>query len=200
MNKLGIRLTPDKQKAFLHGDISGAVIHPFFVQCSQVVGMYFSEGMDNSPIMAQLLARNTQMAFDSLMKLFEERDWELMAHVAVWIMAGSIVLRLSGTVRLYIKESCEALSIGGLQFVPTYGQPPGFSEELHEKLSTLSQIIYFENFTFLTSGGAMPTLTTKIEMEFRQQLPVRSVTSFLRVVYSMFPHRECIRCCSRSVR
>lgn len=72
-----------------------------------------------------------------------------------------------------MQKSCEAVDTAGLQFVPTYGRPPVFSEALHEKLSVLSQIIYFENFLFLTAGGTEPMKTARIEKEFRYQLPVR---------------------------
>ena len=161
--------------------------------------MYFCEGMDGSPAMARLLAEHTQMGFESLVNIFKKRDWELMAQVAVWIMAGSIILGLSDTAHLYIRTSCEAVSTGRLQFIPTYGQPPEFSEDLHEKLSALSQTIYFENFWFLMCGGAKPTMTAGIEMEFRHQLRVRPATSS-HVAYSAFPCRKYIRCCSRSVR
>lgn len=199
-NKLGIRLTSEKQQAMLRGDTSGAVINPFFVHCAQVLGMYFCEGMENSPIMAELHAREAGMGFDSLVEIFKIRDWGLMAQVGVWLMAGSIILRLSGTIHLHIRTCCEAINTGRLQFIPTYGQPPEFSEDLHEKLSVLSQIIYFENFSFLTCGGTKPTMTTKIEMEFRHQLRVWSFTSLSSVAYSAFPRRMYIRYCSRSVR
>ena len=149
--------------------------------------------------MVRLQAKHIQMGFESLVDTFKVRDWELMAQVAVWIMGGSIILRLSDTTQLYIRTSCEAVNTGRLQFIPTYGQPPEFSEDLHEKLSALSQIIYFENFSFLMCGGAKPTMTARIEMEFRHQLQVRLVISLSHVAYSVFPRRKYIRYCSRSV-
>jgi len=122
------------------------------------------------------------------MEVSEGRDWELRAQVALWIVAGSIVMRMSRITFQYIEKSCETVNTAGLQFIPTYGRPPEFSEDLHEKLSVLSQIIYFENFLFLTCGGAEPTMTARIEREFRHRLqvwPAISSPSTLRAQHSL---------------
>jgi len=94
----------------------------------------------------------------------------LKAQIALWITIGSIVMRLNNVTTTYIKKSCEAINLGGLRFIPTYDRPPEFSDGLHEKLSHLSQIIYFENFILLTCGGTQPTMTARIEKEFRHKL------------------------------
>jgi len=136
--------------------------------------------------MAQLQARYVQKSLELLAEISGEPHWELRAQVALWITAGSLIMRLAHLTPLYIKKSCEAVDTGGLQFIPTYGRPPPYSEDLHEKLSVLSQIIYFENFWFLTSGGAAPTMTARIEGEFRHKLQVWPVVSpCLRCVFNI---------------
>ena len=132
--------------------------------------------MDNSPAMIRLRAEHAQMSSDSLVGILKICDCELVAQAAVLVIAGSIILRLNEATRLYIQRSSEAINAAKLQFIPTYGQPPEYSEGLHERLSALSQIIYFENFLFLVCGWAEPTVTTRIEMEFRHQLRVRPTT------------------------
>ena len=141
--------------------------------------MYFCEGMDDSPAMTRLHVKHTNATSESLKDVFKTQDWELLAQTAVWIMVGSIILQLPDTVYLYIRRCLEAVDVGGLQFISTYGQPSEFSDHLHEKFSVLSQIIYFENFLFLTCGGVEPTMSARIEKEFRHQLQVRSTTSLL---------------------
>ena len=142
--------------------------------------------MDSSPAMAILQAKHVQKSLELLTQIFEGRDWELRSQVALWVTAGSIVMRLSDITTMYIKRSCEAVEMAGLQFIPTYGRPPAFSEDLHEKLSVLSQVIYFENFWFLTCGGAEPTMTARIEKEFRHKLRVRpAISSRLRCMFSL---------------
>jgi hypothetical protein len=116
-------------------------------------------------------------------EIFKGDDWELRAQVALWVTAGSFTLSADGFAFLYMERSYEAVNRGELRFIPVYGRPPGLSEALHEKLSTLSQIIYFENFLFLTSGGSEPTRTARIEKEFRDQLPVCHASSL-----SVIPH------------
>ena len=172
LNKFGIRFTFEKQQALLRGDTSGAVIHPFFVHSAQALGMYFCEGMDSSPAMTRLHNKHTHMSSESIMNILKIRDWGLLAQATVWIMAGSILLQMNGETHLYIRKYCEAINTARLQFIPSYEQPPAFSEDLREKFSALSQIIYFENFLFLTSGGTAPTISARIEKEFRHQLQV----------------------------
>lgn len=122
--------------------------------------------------MIHLQARHMQSTLESLAEIFQGRDWELRALVAVWVVSGSILLSSDDLAHVYMQRSCEAVNAAKLQFIPTYGRPPEFSEDLHEKLSVLSQIIYFENYLFLTCGGAEPTMTAKLEDEFRHRLQV----------------------------
>ena len=97
--------------------------------------------------------------------------------MALWVATTSITLSSKGFPLRYIQKACEAINTAGLRFIPTHGQPPEFSERLHERFSVLSQIIYFENYLFLACGGAEPTMTARIEEEFRYQLPVRPSAS-----------------------
>ena len=173
LNKMGILFTSQKQQALLRGDTSGTIIHPFFIPAAQSLGMHFCEGMDNSPAMIRLQARHLQRSMELLMDIFKGHDLELRAQAALWVVAGSITMPVTHLNSFYIKMSCEAIDAAGLRFIPTYGRPPEFSEDLHEKLSLLSQAIYFENFLFLTYGGAEPTMTARLEDEFRHQLQVR---------------------------
>ena len=172
MSKLGLKFTSEKQRALFNGDTSGSVIHPFFITATQALGMQFCEGMADSPVMVLLHTKYIQVCLGWLLDIFKGHDWGLRAHVALWIATASFTSTADRSVFPYLRKSCEAINAGGLQFVPTYGKPPVFSEPLHEKLSVLSQAIYFENFLFLACGGAEPTMTARIEKEFRCQLPV----------------------------
>ena len=178
LNKFGIRFTSGKQQALLRGDTSGDAIHPFFVYSAQIWGMYFCDTMVDSPAMIRLQAKYLQVTLELLAEVSKGHDWELRAQIGVWITSASLTLRQGDVMNLYLREGCEAVETAGLQFIPTYGPPPEFSEELHEKLSVLSQLIYYENFLFLVCGGAEPTMTARIEKEFRNQLRVWPVAPF----------------------
>ena len=132
--------------------------------------------MEKSPAMVRLQAKHLQKCFEWHLEIFKGNDWELRAQAAVWVVSSSIVLSLERPTSLYMQKSYETVNAGGLKFIPIYGRPPEFSEDLHEKFSVLSQIIYFENFLFLTCGGAVPMMAARIEKEFRYQLPVRSTS------------------------
>ena len=113
------------------------------------------------------------MSLESIADVFKGRDQKLMAQVALWIVAGSFILPFHNVIPQYLMKGCEAIDAAGLQFIPMCGRPPDISEELHEKLSILSHAIYWENFVFLTCGGAEPTMTAGLEKEFRHRLQVR---------------------------
>ena len=149
--------------------------------------MHFCEGMDNSFAMIRLQARHVQTSLEFLADISKEDDWELRAQVALLVTIGSFILPFFENITsLYVQKCCEAINTAGLQFIPAYGRPPEFSEDLHEKLSVLSQTIYFENFLFLTCGGAEPTMTARIEKEFRHRLQVGSTSSYrLHRVFSV---------------
>lgn len=176
LGKFGIRFASEKQQALLRGDTSGSIIHPFFILAAQSLGMQLCEDMGNSPAMVVLYAKYVQKSLEFLTDLLDQfaagPQRELQAQAFLWITMGSIVMRLSHVTSAYIKKACEAVDLGGLRFVPTYDRPPVFSEQLHEKLSVLSQIIYFENFLLLTRGGVQPTMSARIEKEFRHKLQV----------------------------
>ncbi|KAF9785401.1 hypothetical protein BJ322DRAFT_827783 [Thelephora terrestris] len=176
LNKLGIHLSPKKQQALLDGDTSGTVLHPFLIPAVHSLGMHFCEGVGNSFTMVSLQARYVQQALEQLTEFFKETDrrqnWELRALIMLWITIGSIVMRPKEVTFVYLGKACDAVNRGGLRFIPAYGRPPEFSEDLRETFSILSQTIYFENFTFLVYNGARPTMTARIEWEFRHTLPV----------------------------
>jgi hypothetical protein len=91
------------------------------------------------------------------------------------------------------RSAHEFIQAGNLQFVPTYGRPPEFSDDLHETLVALSQLIYWVNYLFLMCGGPEPRATAKLEKEFRQELPVGDIASF-------FLYTELICYCSELIR
>lgn len=166
-----MRLTSEKQQALLHGDTSGNAIHPYFIHSTQSMGMYLYEDIDNFPTMVLRQARYLQTSFELMVEIFKGYDWELRTQVSLWNAAGSIIVSFGESTFMYMQRICEDVNAAGLRFIPAYGRPPVFSEALHERMSVLSQVIYFENFLFLTAGGAEPTRTARIEKEFRYQLP-----------------------------
>ena len=170
--KFGIHFKRERLEALIAGDLSGAVLDRFWVLGSHSFGMPQCLRMDATPGMIQLQARRTQIAWESLAELVKGNDHKLKVQAFLMLAASYIHMPMMQSAFLYIKKSCDFIKAGNLRFVPTYGRPPEFSEELHETLSALSQAIYWSNYSFLVCGGPEPRATVELEKEFRQELPV----------------------------
>lgn len=177
--KFGILFSGKKMEALLQGDLSGAVLNRAFVCGSHVLGMMPFVGTDCSPAMVHFNARRVQAAWESLADLFKSRNYQSCLHTAVLVASSHVYLRLPQMALLYIQKCCEFIEKGDLQFVPSRGPPPKFSEDIHETLTALSQTIYWANYLFIMCGGPEPHATAKLETEFRQDLPVSNAISIL---------------------
>ena len=138
--------------------------------------MGFSPDVCDSPAMVRLHARQAQIAWECLVELLKSKNYGVTVQVVVQVAASYILMRMTQMGVLYIQKSYDAINAGGLRFVPTCGRPPEFSEDLHEVLVALSQTIYWSNYLFLTHGNPEPRATTRLEKEFRLELPVGDIT------------------------
>jgi hypothetical protein len=179
--KFGAQFSGKKIEALLQGDLSGVVLDRAFVCGSQALGMMPSVGMEYSPAMVHFNARRGQMAWEALADLFKSGNYQVCLHAAVLVASSHVYLRMPQMALIYVQKSCEFIKQGNLQFVPTCGRPPKFSEDLHETLAALSQTIYWANYLFLMCNGPEPRATAKLEEEFCQDLPVSEVTLFFAV-------------------
>ena len=175
--KFGTHLSGKKMEALLQGDLSGSVLNRAFVCGGHVIGTMFTAGMDYSPAMVHFHARRVQAAWESLADLFKSDDYETCLHAAVLVVSSHVYMKMPQMALLYIQKSYEFIKKGDLRFVPTYGRPPRFSEDLHEILATLSQTIYWANYLFLMCGGPKPSAIEDLEQQFHQDLPVRKISS-----------------------
>jgi len=185
--------------ALLRGDQSGTVVDRSFVCGSQVLGMMSYAGMDDTPAVVRFLARRSQSAWESLAELFKGTNYRTSLQAAVLVVSSHVYMRMPQTALLYVQKCCDFIRAGDLRLIPTCGCPPKFSEELHETLAALSQTIYWANFLFLMCDGPEPHATTELEKEFRWELPVGEITSFILYTELIFYHSGFIRFCSRSV-
>ncbi|KAF9643913.1 hypothetical protein BDM02DRAFT_3132089 [Thelephora ganbajun] len=169
--KFGVQFSGRKLDALLRGDQSGTVVSRAFVCGFHVLGMMSYAGTDDTPAMVRFHARRAQAAWESLAELFGGNDHRACLHAAVLVVSSHVYICLPQMAFLYIQKCCDFIKAGDLQFVPTCGRPPEFSEDLHEILAALSQTIYWANYLFLMRGGPEPHATAKLEREFRHELP-----------------------------
>jgi hypothetical protein len=179
MKKMGAYLAPRKQEALVNGDMSGAIVHPYFVHKVASFGMHYSAIVIDSPPMVLLHARCIQSFWEELANILQGNDSNLKVQSLLFLIAGCVFVRFPRMAGFYLWKACKIMNAAGLRFIPRYGHPPPYSDEVHEKSTVLSQIIWMENYLFLTCDGAKPKLTTRIEEEFRNELPV-SFWVFLR--------------------
>ena len=90
-------------------------------------------------------------------------------------------MRMPQLALLYIQKCRELIRKGDIRFVPTWGRPPRFSEDLHEILAALSQTIYWANYLYLVCGCPEPRATTELETQFWQDVQVGKVIPALRL-------------------
>ena len=143
--------------------------------------MLFSKIFIHTPAAPGLQARYSQSAWEELAKIQEGSDDYLKAQAMLSICSCCIVFRWVDFARDYTRKACRVIDSARLQFIPAYGQPPEYSEEVRQRSTVLSQIIYFENYLFLACGGPEPKLTARIEKEYRHELQVCNEVFVVRV-------------------
>jgi hypothetical protein len=196
---LGIQFSRKKLGAFIRGDLSDTVLHRALVLGAQTLGTLAAGGTDDTSAMVRFHAKRVQTGWEALADLFNGNDYRASAQCAAAVAAGFIYLRMPQMALLYIQKCCGFIEAGNLQFVPTYGRPPVFSEDLHEILVTLSQVIYWANYLFLMRGGPDPRATAKLEGDFRQELLVGDSAPTLFYIELIFYCSRLIRFSLRSV-
>ena len=144
----------------------------YWVIGAHSLGIPYCLRVDSTPSVILLHARRTQIVWEALAELVKGNNHRLKVQSVLMVAAAYFYVNMMQSASLYVQKSCDYIEAGNLQFVPTYGRPPEFSEELHETLAILSQTIYWANYSFLVCGGPEPRATSKLEREFRQELPV----------------------------
>jgi hypothetical protein len=157
----------------MRGDASNTIVHPFFIPATAGLGVHFHACAKDSPTALRLHAKHGQLAFEQVAEIAKGSDASLRVHVFLFVATGSLYGRWFKMSREYLKKACLALNVAGHRFIPDTGRPPGLTEDIHERLATLSQLIYFEHYLFLAVDGLEPKMTARIEKEFRHELRVR---------------------------
>ena len=155
MIKLGVYFTQEKQEAILRGDTSNSVVHRNFMDAVQSMGMVLCGYPGESPTIIRLHARYAPHTF--------------------------VILGLSASSQVYFLKACKIIEKEKFRFIPEYGLPVAFSEQVREDACLLSQAIYLENFFYLAMGGSAPVKTARIEREFRCDLQVRTIRRIFAV-------------------
>ena len=177
LHRLGLYFTQEKQEAILRGDTSDSVVHCNFVDGAQVMGMYFS-APKQTPAMVRLQAIYVQRGWESLIHLSQTNQERDKAQALVRITHSAIILGFNAGAQLYFLKACNIIDKAKLRFLPEYGIPPEFTDQVREEASVLSGAIYLENYLYLMLSGPAPEKTARLEREFRLDLQVRTSRRF----------------------
>ena len=156
----------------MHGDTSNAVVHPFFIPATAGLGVRFNPTIRGSLPMVKLWAKYGQSSLEYVLEISKGNDMDLQVQVYLFSTTVSLHERWFGFTRRYLTKACVALNTAKLRFIPDAGRLPELTEDVHERLATLSQLIYFEHYMFFAMDGLEPKMTARIEKEFRQELQV----------------------------
>ena len=133
--------------------------------------MNFYTGTKDLPEMVRKLAKHAQLSWEQIVEISKGNDPYLKAQMHLMVATGSLYGKWFDSCRKGLTNAGIVLNAAKLQFIPTVGRPPEFTEDVLERLAILSQNIYFENYMFLAVDGKEPKMTARIEEEFRYELP-----------------------------
>lgn len=169
---MGLRLRGDKQEAIMRGDLCGSVIHPFFVHHAHALGMHYCAALPDGKTAIIMQARYAQLTWESMADISKDGDHFLLLEAMFALASSCVFLRWLDITQTYLLKAIHIANEHHISFIPEEGPVPVFSGDVHEHIAQLSQLIYLENFLFLTGKGGEPQATSRIEKEFRTELEV----------------------------
>lgn len=169
---MGLRLRSDKQEAIMRGDLCGKVVHPFFVHQAHALGMHYSASLPGGKTAIIMQARYAQLTWESMASISQDQDHFLLLEAMFALASSCLLLRWLGITQAYLLKAVCIANERHITFVPEDSPAPVFSGDVHEHIAQLSQLIYLENFLFLTRRGVEPKATSRLEKEFRTELEV----------------------------
>ena len=175
MPKLGAHLNLEELEGYLRGDRSKTAPSRGFVIWAHALGMLFSPDIGPTPSMILLFARRSHAVWECLADSNKIKDYWASVRTSTMIIVGGVLCCMPQASLVCIQETCDLIKEGNLRFIPTYGPPTEFSEDLHKAMVPLSQTIYWANYMFLTHCEPEPSATADLEREFRQELPVGDI-------------------------
>ena len=172
LRNIGIYLRQEKMEAIMRGDISNALVHSVFIHYAHCLGHYYCQ-VTLSPLAVRMEAIYAQRALEDLTDILKGDDNELKIQAEYLTTATYIIVRMIQGAKLFLWKCITLVNNVGMRFIPAYGRPPEMSEDLRENTTCLSQIIYLDNYLFMTFDGPSPKRTARIEKEFLHEFKVR---------------------------
>ena len=182
MSRLGLYFTKEKREALVRGDTSNLVVDRLFVYMLQAFGVHLCR-VPPTAANIRLQANYAQIVMESLIQLNETNQEITKLQALVSAIHASILVGFMASGQLNLLMASKIIAKAKLRFLMEYEPPAELSERVLEDFSVLSQVIYLDNYFYLTSDGSVPVpvQTAGIEREFRFDLQVSRST---------LPHRR----------
>lgn len=162
----------------MRGDLCGTVVHPFFVHQAHALGMHYCAALPDGKTAIIMQARYAQLTWESMADISKGQDRFLLLEAMFALASSCVLLRWLSITKAYLLKAVQIANECHLTFVPEDSPAPTFSGGVHEHIVQLSQLIYLENFLFLTRNGTEPKATSRLEKEFRIGLEVTNLPWF----------------------
>lgn len=182
----GIFMTPAKESALLMGDLSGTIIHPFFVHLAHLAGcVFYQERRLGRYGLLSILAGHFQLTLAALATMKEEDDPLALAR-AYWAMTIAHVFPSSvSAAQRYLFKSMEVIRRNNLRFIRCAADNGSqldsivspvveeFSEEVHERVAYLADMLHVETYVYIAGQPGGPYYYHSEDF-YKNALPVRT--------------------------
>jgi hypothetical protein len=167
--QFGLYFSPAKQQAIILGDISGTVVHPFFIHFAQLGGCHFYQERRGEFFLLHLQAMYLDMVWDSF-KDMAAGDDSFDAAQACQLMA--LAYLYSQHVSLGRKFFRQSIALFRTHWIDFSVLPlPDLTESLRERIAFLAGAIYSE-IDCIFMFGFEQEFTLDLEYGLRHELLV----------------------------
>jgi hypothetical protein len=181
------------KQAIFEGDLSGEIVHPFFVHLAHVVGCQLYQELAGSYSFLSIQASHYWTALEALEDMKEDDPMSLAwAHLAVGtIYAYTHRFHAS---KVHIRKSINIVKRNDIRFVPVSadntGSQPGpsvishiseYSDEVYERVSFLCYLLYGQVWCYL-AGQPAAEPAFNFDQNIINEMPVCSLFSLDRFI------------------
>lgn len=159
----GVQLPLHRCQALISGDLSGELIHEFFIHFANLAGCHLYQERAGSYCILYIQAAHLQSTLDAFSRMKEEDD-PLAYAQACWSLSAAYGTALSMKLAtFYFRKSVEVIRRNNIRFTPELetsvlnmedmasvsAQQPYTMDHVHEKVAFLGQMVYLETAFYI---------------------------------------------------
>jgi hypothetical protein len=157
----GVHLETRKQQALILGDLSNTIIHPFYVHFAHLVGCHMYQEYQGHFGLLYIQAVHLRLSLEALATMVEEDDPVSLARANHFMAMAHAYTRNVRSSKYYLRKTVDIIQRRQIRCVPisrtdsahheskVLTKVPPFSEEVHERVVFLAQMLYAGTFVYL---------------------------------------------------